>query len=96
LRINDCFPEFLSLDSFPSFTLLFIRCVELLKFFAVALVESFGLIRAKESPVLIISNSLHEEIWNPQSIEKVSGSLLLFTMIFLQLQEVKDIGMPGL
>lgn len=45
---------------------------------------------------LVVFHSFHKEVWYPQSKEQVSGPLLLFACVLLQLQEVKYIGMPRL
>lgn len=45
---------------------------------------------------LIAFHSFHEEVWDPHCKEQVSGSLLLFTCVLLQLQEVKHIEVPRL
>lgn len=44
----------------------------------------------------IAFDSFHKEIWYPQSEEEISGSLLLFTCVLLQLQKIKHIKMPRL
>jgi len=36
------------------------------------------------------------QIRDPQGIEKISGSLFFFAVVFAKIQKVKDIGMPGL
>lgn len=51
---------------------------------------------AHERPLAIFLNSLHEEIGNPERIEKVPGPLLFLAVVLLQVQEVKDVSMPGL
>lgn len=40
---------------------------------------------------LIAFHSFHEEIGDPQGKEEVSGPLLLFARVLLQLQEVKHV-----
>lgn len=45
---------------------------------------------------LVAFHPFHEEVWYPQSKEQVSGPLLLFACVLLQLHELKYIGMPRL
>lgn len=40
-------------------------------------------------------NGYSQEVGYPQRIEKVSSPDLLFTMVFTEIDEFKDIGMPG-
>ena len=51
---------------------------------------------AEQSPVAILHQSLHEEIRHPYSVEQVSGPVLLFAVILLQLEEIEDVCMPWL
>jgi len=46
-----------------------------------AVVETWGLVGTEESPLAIGFDSLHEEIRDPESIEQVSCSILLLSMI---------------
>jgi hypothetical protein len=62
----------------------------------VTLEESLSFIRAEESPILIVSDTLHKKVRHPKGIKEVSRTLFLFTMIFLELKEIKDVCMPGL
>merc|ERR1719161_680240 len=50
----------------------------------------------KKSPLSVFLHTLHEEVWNPQSVEKISCPVLFLTMILLQFEEVKDVCMPWL
>lgn len=96
LAINNGLPELNSLNGLPTDALGLVLGVEILESFSVALIESFCLVRAEESPVTVISNSLHKQVGNPQSIEEVSGPLFLLTVVFLKLKEFEDVCMPRL
>jgi hypothetical protein len=96
LAVYDCLPEFVGFDSFATFALLLIRFIEFLKLLSMAFIESLSFIRAKESPLAVISDSLHKQVGNPESIEEVPGSLLLLAMILLELQKLEDVSVPRL
>ena len=65
-------------------------------FFALGNRVTWGLVRAEEGPVLIFLDALHEKVRNPETVEEVPRALLLFAVVLLQLEEVKDVRMPGL
>lgn len=45
---------------------------------------------------LVALHSFHEEVWDPQGKEQVSGPLLFFPGVLLQVQKVKHVRMPRL
>jgi hypothetical protein len=96
LAVYDCLPEFVSLNSLATFALILIRFIEFLKLFSMAFIESLSFIGAKESPLAVVSDSLHKQVGNPESIEEVPRSLLLLAMILLELQKLEDVSMPRL
>jgi hypothetical protein len=94
LAFNNSFPKFLSFNSFLSFTFFFIFCVELNKFISINLEQTFSFIGTEKSPFSIFFDSLHEKVWYPKSVKKISCSLFLFTVILSHIEEVKYICMP--
>ena len=96
LSINDLVPEPLSLYGFAATSRLFILAVELLKGFAVALVQTWALVRAHQCPLLIVLNSLHEQIRNPKRVEQVTRSVFFSAIVLPELKEIDDISMPRL
>ena len=96
LRVNNLVPEPLSFNSLATFSSLFIRQVKFLKLGTVTLRETRALVGAHKSPVLISLDSLHEEVRNPKGVEEITGSVLLITVVFSELEEVVDISMPRL
>jgi hypothetical protein len=69
LRIDDGLPELLRLDSLSTFALGLVLGVEFLESFAVAFIKSLGFVGTEEGPVLVVSDSLHEQIWDPKCVE---------------------------
>ena len=51
---------------------------------------------ARSPPVAVGLDSLHEEVIDPKPVEKVSGSLLLLSVVLLKVENVENIGMPRL
>jgi hypothetical protein len=96
LGVNYCLPEFLCLNSFPALSFRLVFGVEFFEFFTVTLIQPLGFIWTEKSPVLIITDSLHEQIGDPKRIEQISCSLLFLSVIFLELQKLKNVCMPGL
>mmetsp|Transcript_15041 Transcript_15041/g.28232 ORF Transcript_15041/g.28232 Transcript_15041/m.28232 type:complete len:201 (+) Transcript_15041:1285-1887(+) len=102
LGLQNAEPQDLGLHRLPALALRFQPCVHSLKLLApnihqslaCALVE--GLVGAEEGPVLVLLHALHEEVRDPKTVEKVAGTLLLFAMVLPQLEELKDVCMPGL
>lgn len=45
----------------------------------------YSLLGTRSFVYLIAFHSFHKEVWNPQGEEQVSGPLLLFTCVLLQL-----------
>ena len=52
--------------------------------------------RAHEGPVLVCFNTPHEEIWDPQGVEEVTGSVLFRSIVLAQLQEIVHVRVPWL
>jgi hypothetical protein len=96
LRFDDLSPKPLSLHSLPASAILFILSVELFELFTPCLCKPRALIRAHESPILVLLDSLHEEIWYPESIEKITSSVFFLSVVLAELKIFIDIGMPGL
>lgn len=69
LRVDDGFPKLLRLDCLASFALGLVLGVEFLESFAVAFIKSLGFVRTEEGPVLVVPNSLHEQIRDPERVE---------------------------
>lgn len=49
-----------------------------------------------KTPVSISLHATHEYVGDPESIEQVSGAILFFTCIFLQIQKLEYVAMPWL
>lgn len=96
LAVYDCLPEFVGLESLATFALLLISLIEFLEIFSITFIESLSFIRAKKSPLTIVSDSLHEQVGDPESVEQVPGPLLLLPMILFELQKLEDVSVPRL
>jgi hypothetical protein len=72
---------------------LFIKSIKLV---AVNICQARGFIGTEQSPVTVGLNSLHEQIRGPQSVEQITGSDFLLTVVLAEIQELKDIGVPRL
>ncbi|KAH3661623.1 hypothetical protein OGAPHI_006472 [Ogataea philodendri] len=58
--------------------------------------KTWGFRRREQSPVGVLLDSLHEQVWDPQSREQVSSSDFLLTVVLTDVDEIKDVGMPWL
>ena len=52
--------------------------------------------RTHQRPDPVGLDSLHEEVGNPESVEQVSGALLLLAVVLAEVQELEDVGVPRL
>merc|ERR1719234_737974 len=95
LRLNNGVPQLLCFDGLLRPALLLIPGVKLFKLVSPDLVQARAFVGTHERPLTVFFHSLHEEIRDLESIEKVPRSLLLLAMVLLQVKEVKDIGVPG-
>lgn len=50
--------------------------------------------RAHESPVSISLDTLHEEVGNPESVEKITSTVLLISVVLAELEELNNISVP--
>lgn len=96
LGLNNRVPKFSGFDRDPSFALLFISSVKLLEFLPIQIYKPGTFRRTHESPVLVLFDSLHKEVWNPQSIKEISGPKLFLAVVFFQLQELENVCVPRL
>ena len=64
--------------------------------FTPAIGKSGAFIGAHEGPHSEFFDPLHEQIRDPKCVEEVAGSLLFFSVIFAEVEEGKDIGVPRL
>ena len=85
LTCDDLFPKFLSFDSLVTSSFSFVLKVKLLKGSTMALMKSWSFIWTEKGPVSVFLDSLHEQIWSPESIEEITCSLLFLSVIFLEL-----------
>ena len=69
--------------------------VKSLKFIAVDIRKTRCLIGAEQCPVAVGFNSLHEEIWDPESVEQVSSAIFFFAMVLSKIQPAKNVCVPG-
>mmetsp|Transcript_73652 Transcript_73652/g.208598 ORF Transcript_73652/g.208598 Transcript_73652/m.208598 type:complete len:573 (-) Transcript_73652:343-2061(-) len=102
LRLQDAEPELLRLDALPALAISFHPGVHLLELLAphvherLASLRVIGLVGAEQRPLQVLLDAAHEEVGNPEAVEKVAGALLLLPVVLLQLEEVKDVGVPRL
>ena len=85
LRLDDLGPKPLSLHSLPASAILLILSVERLELFSPCLCKSGALIGTHESPILVLLDSLHEEVWDPESIEQIASSVLFLSVVLAEL-----------
>ena len=71
--------------------ILFIKSTEVISPY---ISKSRSLIGTEESPLLILFNTFHKEIGNPQSKEEIAGAFFLGTCVELELEEIFYIRMP--
>ena len=57
--------------------------------------QTRAFVRAHQGPVAILLDALHEEV-RRQGVEQVAGALLFLTVVLLEVEEVKDVGVPRL
>lgn len=96
LGVNNLLPKPAGLDGATSTTFFFVAGVEFFKFRSPTLIETWALIWAHQRPVLVGLHSLHEEVGDPEGVEKVTSAVLLVSIIFAQLQEFINVSMPRL
>mmetsp|Transcript_23555 Transcript_23555/g.49046 ORF Transcript_23555/g.49046 Transcript_23555/m.49046 type:complete len:240 (-) Transcript_23555:705-1424(-) len=96
LRVEDGKPELLGLDGLPSLALLLVFGVELAELLSVAGGESGALVGAHKGPVAVGLDALHEDVRHPEGIKEVTGAVELVTVVFLEVKEGKDVGVPRL
>ena len=80
----------------PGAACFLIPSVERLKLLSPALKEARALVRAHERPISVLLHSLHEEVGDPERVEEVSRPILLCAIIFAELKELVNVGMPWL
>jgi hypothetical protein len=51
---------------------------------------------AHQAPDAVLLDPLHEQVRNPECVEEVPGTLLLFSVIFSQIQKFEDVRVPRL
>lgn len=95
LSIQNGHPELLGFDDLESLAFGLVLAVKGLKLLSVAFVEPRALVGAHESPVLILLHTTHEFVTHPNGVEQVASALFLNTSVFLEVQEVKDVRVPG-
>jgi hypothetical protein len=74
----------------------FISFVHLLELLTPALVKARTFMRAHKSPVFIGLDTLHEEIGNPESVEKITSTVFLSSIVLAELKELNNISVPRL
>ena len=80
----------------PGEPFLLVLLIELLKLVTPGVEQSGGLSRAEERPVAVVLNTLHEEVGDPQPKEEIPGPLIFNTSVLAEVQELKDVSVPGL
>ena len=89
-------PQVLSLHLLTIALFFLIFFIEALKLLTIAVGQAGCFVGAEERPHFIVLHTLHKQVGYPQGIKQVAGSQFFFAVVFLQVQEGKDIGMPGL
>ena len=96
LRLENSFPHIGSWHRRSRPTFFLVLCVEGFKLLTHGIGETGCLVWTKERPIATLLNSLHEEIWNPESGEEIAAPRLLVTLVETQLKELHDIRVPWL
>ena len=52
------------------------------------------LVGTKEGPFAVLLHSFHEQVRNPERVEKIAGPQFLFAMVLFEFQKIKNIGVP--
>lgn len=89
-------PQLLGLDGFAALAFALVLEVELLELGAVAGVEARALVGAHQRPVAVGFHALHEQVGRPEGEKQVAGAHLFLAVVLFQIQEVEDVGVPGL
>jgi hypothetical protein len=58
--------------------------------------QSFAFVRAHKAPVSIVADTFHEQIWNPESVEKITGTIRLVSVVLAKIEEGENVSMPWL
>jgi hypothetical protein len=96
LSLQDGVPKLLSLDRLLRLARLLVLVEQSSELVAVHLVQSRGLGRTEQRPVASLLDALHEEIGDPEGEEQVAGANLLLAVILAEVEELEDVGVPGL
>jgi len=73
--------------------LLLIKCIKL---FTPDFKESGAFMRTHQSPVFIALNTSHEQIWNPQTQEQISSSVLFSASVLPAIKKLENVSVPRL
>mmetsp|Transcript_5519 Transcript_5519/g.9404 ORF Transcript_5519/g.9404 Transcript_5519/m.9404 type:complete len:237 (-) Transcript_5519:794-1504(-) len=95
LGVDDGVPEHLGLDGPPSPAVSLVLLIEPLELLAPAVGESGALVGTHEGPIAVGLDSLHEQVGDPEGVEKVPRPLLLLAVVLPELEELLDILVPG-
>ena len=95
LRLDDFVPDGLGLDSLSGAAFFFISLVEGFELLAENVLKPRSLVGAEKRPVLILLDAFHEKVWNPKCVEKVAGPRLVGACVFLGVQKLENVGVPG-
>ena len=96
LGVNNGLPELSGLEGASSLSLSLIALVKGVELLAPTVWQSRTFIGTHQSPLLVVDDSAHEQVWDPETVEEVSRPVLLFSCVFLQLQKLEDVGVPRL
>ena len=58
--------------------------------------QAGGLVGTKEGPFAVLLHSFHEQVRNPERVEKIAGPQFLLAMVLFEFQKIKNIGVPRL
>ena len=86
----------MSLDGLAASSFFLVSFVKFIELLSPAFGESRTLIWAHEGPVLISLDTSHKEIWDPESVEEITSSVLFLSVILTQLEVVVNISVPWL
>mmetsp|Transcript_23001 Transcript_23001/g.55770 ORF Transcript_23001/g.55770 Transcript_23001/m.55770 type:complete len:384 (+) Transcript_23001:718-1869(+) len=94
LALEDLEPQLLCRNGLPAAALGLVLLVQGLEIRAISVLEPGGFVGTEQRPRPLSLHSLHEQVRDPERVEKVARSLLLLAVVLSQFQEIKHVRMP--
>lgn len=94
LSFEDGVPKLLGLDGLATLAFLLVLLVESLELVTVNISKTRALVGAHQCPVAVLLNTLHEEIWDPQSIEEIASTNFFLSVVLSEIEELEDVSVP--